>query len=379
MYIGIITYHRACNYGAYLQACALCNRLNMEEDIIAEIIDFRMKKENKIYTINKAGMMQNVKRILRLRYRFDKELFAMFEKAQLSSIMVKSNQYIESDSVDEFTKLVKNKYDVIIAGSDEIWKIDSFRGFPTPYWLIGDLGCRKFSYAASARVEFKTSLGEKDFLVLSKALNEFEYIGVRDRLTYDEVKMVVKDSSKLHMCCDPSFLFDFQIKKISIFELLNGKVKLNDSKKNLLLMTENRELASSVRRQLKDKFNIISVFHKHRGVLNISQLSPLEWLELLNCVDFVITSFFHATCYSIIFNQRFLSVGTMKRKTKLLELLNDNDEMLSHYVEIDGMNLKETKWENLIENTTKLSMQKDFILKQQKTFEKFLRALRNAK
>ncbi len=43
--VGILTYHRSCNYGAHLQALSLCLRLNDEGDINAEIIDFRMKVE----------------------------------------------------------------------------------------------------------------------------------------------------------------------------------------------------------------------------------------------------------------------------------------------------------------------------------------------
>ena len=43
MKVGILTYHRSVNYGAYLQALALCKKLNCEQDISAEIIDFRMK------------------------------------------------------------------------------------------------------------------------------------------------------------------------------------------------------------------------------------------------------------------------------------------------------------------------------------------------
>ena len=49
MKIGILTFHRSVNYGAYLQAMALCKRLNCEPDITAEIIDFRMKCDENHY------------------------------------------------------------------------------------------------------------------------------------------------------------------------------------------------------------------------------------------------------------------------------------------------------------------------------------------
>ena len=49
MKVGILTFHRSVNYGAYLQALALCKKLNCEQDISAEIIDFRMKCDERHY------------------------------------------------------------------------------------------------------------------------------------------------------------------------------------------------------------------------------------------------------------------------------------------------------------------------------------------
>ena len=191
MKIGIITYHRACNYGAFLQARALCNRLNEENDLEAEIIDFRMKKELMFYSVDRCRWTLNLKRIVRQRFFFEKKLFDSFEKAQNEDPAPKSGRYLLSDRIKDFQEFVRNQYDVIIAGSDEIWKVNSFRGFPTPYWLMGDLGCRKFAYAASARVDFKECLDVEKFRELKAALDDFEFIGVRDQLTYDAVKNII--------------------------------------------------------------------------------------------------------------------------------------------------------------------------------------------
>ena len=48
MKVGILTFHRSLNYGAFLQAVCLCERLNQEKDISAEIIDFDMPSSQNI-------------------------------------------------------------------------------------------------------------------------------------------------------------------------------------------------------------------------------------------------------------------------------------------------------------------------------------------
>ena len=144
---GILTFHRAINYGAYLQSCALCNRLNQEENIDCEIIDFRMKKEFEFY--NYQQNRSTLKKILLpQKTKFLSNIQNTFDSAFHDPIMRLSSESLVSDSQEEFIDFVKGKYDVIIAGSDEIWKIDNIRGFPNPFWLKGDPGAIKVSYAA---------------------------------------------------------------------------------------------------------------------------------------------------------------------------------------------------------------------------------------
>lgn len=320
MKIGIITYHRAYNYGAYLQACALCNRLNMEKDIQAEIVDFRMKKEINFY--QNWSWKKKIKRFP--DHIFNKTLHKAFDRAINDKVMVKSDKYVLSDSLEDFQKLVTGKYDVMIAGSDEIWKFNNFRGFPNPYWLIGDLGCRKFSYAASSRTDF-SKLGKENLEAVKKILDEFEYIGVRDEPTFREVSNAVSDKSKVHMCCDPSFVYDFGIESRKMSEILKGKAKLDPNKKNVVIMTEDKHIAASVSAKLGRKYNLISVFNWNIGCHNIKELTPLEWLSVLKNADLVLTSFFHATCFSIIFNTPYISFATGSKVSKLEGLFTDED------------------------------------------------------
>ena len=84
--VGILTFHRAYNYGAYLQACALCNRLNQEEDIECEIIDFRMQKDVEFY--NSHQNRSTLEKILRpQKTKFLSNKPKAFERAAYDPIM----------------------------------------------------------------------------------------------------------------------------------------------------------------------------------------------------------------------------------------------------------------------------------------------------
>lgn len=345
MKIGILTYHRACNYGAYLQACALCNRLNQEDFIQAEIIDFRMEIEARKYNISQSNLKLKLYSIMTGSYRFKKRLYDTFQRALQDTCMVKSEEYCESDSLEDFRNFVKGKYDVIIAGSDEIWKVNAIRSFPNPYWLIGNLDCKKVAYAASARVDFRQYLSDDNYRILKDAVNDFHYVGVRDRKTYDEVKKVLMDHTKLHLCCDPSFLYEFTLPETGIDEIC--KRKLDPNKKTILVMTEKKRdnIAGEILKQTKGRYNLVSVFNNHSGYINLSDVTPLEWLKLIKDVDLVVSSFFHATCFSIVLNTPFLACGTRGKSSKLSELLG-NDELRCRYLE--EADYSKADWNELI-------------------------------
>lgn len=371
MKIGIITYHRACNYGAYLQAFALCSRLNQEDDFETEIIDFHMPEEKIFYSVAKHSLPSIIKKLIKRTIIFEHVVYNTLKKAQTDNILKKTHDYMLSNSLDDFKDFVYGRYDVIIAGSDEIWKMDSFRGFPTPYWLIGDLGCRKFSYAASSRVKFSI-LDENKREILKNALKDFEYIGVRDKYTYEEVTKVLQSSKKVHLCCDPTFLYDFDVKeKIELKNILKGKTR-ND-KKSILIMTEDRNVAYKIRKELNKSYNLISVYHKHKGYINLASLLPFEWLGLIKSVDFVITSYFHATCFSIILNTPFISIGTPLKSSKLKELFCIR-EMENYYMEKNDFMRQDLN--SMMDNNLKVVDFRWYVLEQRKGFELFLNELR---
>ncbi|MBO6307882.1 MAG: polysaccharide pyruvyl transferase family protein [Oribacterium sp.] len=347
MKVGILTFHHAYNYGAYLQACALCSRLNQEASIEAEIIDYYMEKELTKYDFRYFRLKSKIHMLIDGSFSFYRDKSKAFARGQNCGFMLKSHDSLVSDSVEDFQSFVRDKYDVIIAGSDEIWKVNGFRGFPNAYWLPGNLGCIKMSYAASARVRFSEYLNGEQIEVLKRTIEDFSFVGVRDIKTKTEIDNVV-GKEICQLCCDPSFLYTFEVPSINIADVLSKYKEFDQQKRSILLMVDDGVVSKKVFDTFSGEYNIISVFNYTPNCINVANITPIEWLTVIKNIDFVITSFFHATCYSIIYNTPFLSIGTEGKQSKLNELLSDG-VMQSRYITTDSdsfSNIHSTVLEN---------------------------------
>lgn len=377
MKVGILTYHRALNYGAFLQAVCLCERLNAEKDISAEIIDFDMLSAQNAYKqITRKTVRKQIKILLHTlqgkkpTWKFDNS--EAFVRGREKAKELLSAESLVSDDVDAFKAFVKDKYDVIISGSDEIWKIKQERGFPNPYFLPDDLGCRKLSYAASARMDFNI-LPSEQHKKLKEYLNDYEFISVRDKMTYESVKKEGIPEEKLMLSCDPSFLYDFPETDITAYELLKGKCRLDPKKKVLVLAEVHRKIAENIVSAVKDKYNIISTAVKIPKCINIVDLDPFEWRLLISKADMVVTSLFHGACFSVANNTPFIAVVMEDRKSKLKELLCDT-ELEDRYVEENDV--LTIDWKKKFADVSEKTDCRDFVLQKRENFDVFLEKLR---
>lgn len=369
MNIGILTFHRAINYGAFLQAYSLCKALNQENDIKAEVIDYSMQSAWDFYDIRTWNLKKKLKSIKQIKYR--KKQNTVFIQSVDDNRGVFSEKMLVSDDVEEFRKFVESRYDAIIVGSDEVWKVNHMRGFPNPYFLPGNYGCKKFSYAASfgKSVSLKNDNEKK----MRDMLNEFEILSVRDEIAYDYLNRF-KIGNQRMISCDPSFLYDFK-EEISRVDnpLHNGSIRLDNNKKTVVVMV-NKDTAEIIRKQLKEKYNLVSVYRKCKGYINIVDVDPFGWLKIISEADFVIASFFHGVCFSICNNTPVLAIGSKGKKHKLGDLLQ-NTELENCY--ILGEQLEETNLrEKIDEISGDISGYEGFVLDKRSGFEEYVRLLR---
>lgn len=116
--IGILTFHKAINYGSVLQAWALQNTLKMN-GYDSEIIDYEPKELRHLYETSlkdAKGFKRKLKRILSFKRKvsMQRDKFLCFRKENLH--LSKEMYFYDSDF-----RGIADKYDVIITGSDQVW------------------------------------------------------------------------------------------------------------------------------------------------------------------------------------------------------------------------------------------------------------------
>ncbi len=291
MNIGILTYYQSNNYGSFLQGYALVTALRTL-GYNAELINFNMVKAAKRYAVRP---MRNP-----LRYFCIRKRHKMFDEI-IESVPV-SKEKIISDNTEDLRKAVYGKYDLIIAGSDEIWRTDNFRGFPTPYWLDGDFGCMKCTYAISSLSD-DSVLSYEDSKLIEKFVSDFSYLSARDVCT--KKKLEALTSKSVDLVCDPVFMYDFCIDKEKGRRILKEKFGIKTDKKLVGFMNTERSLAMELKRRLGKNIEFIALYDYMQGFVNVMTVTPFEWVHIISCLDFMVTSYFHGTCFSILGNTPF--------------------------------------------------------------------------
>ena len=309
MKIGILTYHSTHNYGAFLQAYALCNALIDGTGNDTEIINFSMKKadDENLRLTKYRGLSWKKRQYLKDRY-------AMFETAGKRCHKLSGPRF-QSDSIEEFAEWINGKYDAIVVGSDEIWALDGYRGFPTPYWLPMVTGCKKLSYAASSRSD-PASVSSKNLDQIKEYLHSFDYIGVRDDPTRALIETAVPSGAEIHLNCDPVFVCDFHISKEAGQELIRDKFGIKGKKKCVALMLHSTALGKSIIKAYGSQVDFISLFNYFQGTKGCAVLDPFEWIEAIAGADGLITDFFHGAVFALKSNTPFLSFEYRKLSEK---------------------------------------------------------------
>lgn len=315
MKAGIITYHRSINYGAFLQAYALAKILKGFE-LEIEIIDFNTCKSEEKYRPKSKNP---------IKYILHKKRVDIFKKSL--EFLPLSKESLISDNIKEFNDYINNRYDIIIAGSDEIWRTDTWRGFPNPYWLNGITGTKKISYAVSSRCDLsKLSKEKKEFI--RKSLSDYMAIGIRDQYSLDELKRLLDYSCELKLCCDPTFLIDLTPNPENGRKILSERYHINPQNKIIGVMMSNKALTTKLRQKYKGRCELISLYHLILGYKNAFLLNPFEWIDVISCLDVFITSYFHGTCFAINADVQFISVDIREDDvvhSKIYDILSRNN------------------------------------------------------
>ena len=293
--IGVITFHRAINYGAVLQAYAL-NESIQKLGYEPVTIDYKNTFIDKSYDyklFNFKTMKSLITGIL---------LYTRLIKKKKSFEDFRAKYF----NLDPITDLYSEKsikhlrsYKSFITGSDQVWNY-SMTEFDIAYFLdfVSD-SQKKNSYAASFGFDH---IPEEYTNKYKELLKRFNHISVREEQGVALIKKLLNRRAELVL--DPTMLLsiddwnkisrNYKDKKeyILIYQLVNSQT-LIDFAVNLSKET-NCEI-----------IYINDALKKRIKATYVSGVGPQEFLGLLKNAKYIVTNSFHGVAFSITFNKLF--------------------------------------------------------------------------
>lgn len=306
MKIGIITMHKVLNYGSALQAYAtqwILSSLGYD----SEIIDYEYKKpkEKEIISI-KRRIIQAIVYVRDLLRGFPQE------RKRKKFNLFYSHHYALTKDYFTASSIVANppSFDVYMSGSDQVWN-PRFAGNDVNFMLaFAPDNKPKIAFASS----FATDVIDDDHRKLyAPQLARYDAISVREQSGVEIIKSLTgKDAV---VCCDPTLLLNQEIvSKLSKHSSLKLKYKyllvyglhyMFDPYPYLY------NIINYVSEQLKCRVVYLDgrnadLFKRNAKV--VSSAGPCEFLWLFEHAEYVITTSFHGTAFSLIYDKPFYSV-----------------------------------------------------------------------
>lgn len=325
MKVGIITFHRAQNYGAVLQCFALSKILQkLGNDV--EVIDYFPKYLKEEYGIFPSFDWSNLllwgKKTVRAFQSLNKSLFrsAKFKKFSKSRLPLSKTQY------NETTNSI-NDYDVIVFGSDQIWNplltngIDKiFSGF------FHSNETKLVSYAASTAPSILT---EEYSNLFKRIIDKFSLISTREDKFTTYLNSIEPNIATTVL--DPVLLLETQEwRELAIPPKEDNYLLIYTVPQSPLVLQHAEFIAEKL------GLKIIELTSKIRRGSNrntVQCASPEEFLGYFLNASYIVTTSFHGTAFSIKFNKQFSNIkigsGVDERAQNLLISLNLLDRAIS--------------------------------------------------
>lgn len=195
--IGILTLSASDNCGSLLQAYALQQYLKRRLHMKSEIIDFRPKASERLYSIFPDDVIREKRRMLNAlsHYRLIKAQKEDYESFRKNWLETTPCIYKTEDDLKSL-----KRYNKIIAGSDQVWNV-RMPDFDMAYFL-GWFNGEKYAYAPSAGgtpIQESTNVS-----AIKEDLNQFSALSAREDLCKKSVEQLT--GKKVNIALDPTLL-----------------------------------------------------------------------------------------------------------------------------------------------------------------------------
>ena len=323
--VAILTFHRAVNYGAVLQAYGLQTALN-NLGFKADILDYRNDGvENYYYKTFKGKNLKGAVKSI-VTHKTQKERNKKFIEF--------SKQYLNYSEKTYNRKTVihsKDLYDYFIVGSDQMWNLPAIHYDKTYFLDFVTDNFKKKSYAISMG---KISDCEKDYGDYYPLINDFDNISLRENAGKNFLEKNV--SKDITIDLDPSFLLESsQWREISKSPQIDNYALIYSVNLTANVIETGRKYAK------ENGLKLVLVTLRNKEIplqdneFNLSCCSPTEFLGLVDNAKCVVTNSFHGTAFSVVLGTNFWTVKNSaqgldnSRMETLLNTFNLSDRHIS--------------------------------------------------
>ena len=318
--IGIITFHASYNCGSMLQAYAL-QRFLEKNGYCPEIVDFSSEGQRRLYSMySKKITVKNMVRNAifwshRKRIENNYKCYENFKQQYFN--LTSYNAAHQSQIVDNYV--------AVVAGADQIWNI-TIADYDDAYFLPWVIKSKRIAYAPSFGAK-NISEHTDDVEKYKRFLNEFDYLSIREnngkQWIYD---LIGKD---VPVVLDPTLIIEPE----DYDKITSCSLKLPEKyifyysptysvKHNLLVRKISKKYGLPV-----IGFNSKSFYLRGMNFQNIilpDFEDPTAYLQLMKNATMVITTSFHGSIFSTVFNRNFWVIkngGMYGKDDRVLTLL----------------------------------------------------------
>ncbi len=326
--VGIITFHNSYNCGSMLESFAMQEIINKRGGE-STIIDFSSKGQKEMYDvfIPNNSLKNIIKNILviphKKRIKNNNLLYEKFKK---------ENFKLTNKSFSKMEELNDEKFDIVVAGSDQIWNItipDSDDAYFLP-WV-----------KKAKRVAYSPSFGSKNILKYSSNPEQYkEYLLKFNALSIRENngKKWIKDlcSKDVEVLLDPTLLLD----STDYDKIMDNNYRPKNDYIFFYCPSFDTKICKFVKK-ISDKYNIKVIawstksfyykFVSKYGFELVPYETPSLYLSLIKNAKLIITTSFHGTIFSTIYKKNFITV-------KNGGMYEDDDRVITL---LDELNMKE--------------------------------------
>ena len=325
MKLGIITFYCSHNYGAMLQTYGLQEYLrSLGHDVY--IIDFKPDYKIKQYKRSSARywLSRNPKMCIRrlIDYiRSKKKRNKRWDR--FHSFML--NHF---DLYPYHTGMDFHEFDAVFIGSDQVWSPYHTGGWFDDLMFGVDFKCKTISYAPSCT---STCLSEEQKNYFRTHLDMMTAISVRE----DSFKDVLQPFTRhnISVVLDPTLLAGDEVfnKIATPMHIKNPYVVVYEIARHTQVRAIAEDIAKQLNADIIELTNSVSNLHNDPSVLD--DASPSEFLGIIKNAACIVTTSFHGTAFSLLFQRPFYVVkqGTAadNRMISLMNKLGIQDRLVS--------------------------------------------------